>query len=50
VTEALARRVMVLPTGTGVGEDDICAIGELLRFAAAHAQAIRECLKAGSAA
>ena len=34
-TERLAERVMILPTGTAVGGDEIATICELIRFACA---------------
>lgn len=41
VTERLVRRVLVLPTGTAVGPQDIQRIGQLIRFAVAHGPVIR---------
>jgi len=37
VTERLARRVLVLPTGTGVSEEQVEMICGILRFAVSHA-------------
>lgn len=41
VTEHIADRVLVLPTGTGVTEDEVMGVAELIRFVASHADAIR---------
>jgi dTDP-4-amino-4,6-dideoxygalactose transaminase len=38
VTEELAERVLLLPNGTAVGEKEILAICEIIRFAAANAE------------
>ena len=35
-TEDLSRRVLALPTGTAVGDEQIKVIGELIRFIVAH--------------
>lgn len=40
-TERLVHRVLSLPTGTAVGAEEICVIGELIRFASEHAAEIR---------
>lgn len=40
-TERLARRVMSLPTGTAVGEEEIRGICEILRFAMERGEEIR---------
>ncbi len=40
VTDLVASRVMVLPTGTAVSHDQIRTICELIRFAIAHREAI----------
>jgi dTDP-4-amino-4,6-dideoxygalactose transaminase len=45
-TEALVKRVLVLPTGTGVGPQDISAIGQVIRFTVAHGAEVRERLSA----
>lgn len=44
VTEALCRRVMVLPTGTAVSAQDIACIGKLIRDALNNAAAVRAAL------
>jgi dTDP-4-amino-4,6-dideoxygalactose transaminase len=49
-TERLVRRVLCLPTGTAVGEDDVAAVCGLLRFARDHAAEIRLRLAAASEA
>jgi dTDP-4-amino-4,6-dideoxygalactose transaminase len=41
-TERLVHRVLSLPTGTAIGAEEICAIGELIRFATEHASEIRD--------
>jgi dTDP-4-amino-4,6-dideoxygalactose transaminase len=41
-TEKIAERIMVLPTGTTIGEQEIDAIGDILRTAIAHAAEIRQ--------
>jgi dTDP-4-amino-4,6-dideoxygalactose transaminase len=46
VTEQLSRKVLVLPTGTGVGPEDIETICHILRFAVANARAVRSSLAA----
>jgi dTDP-4-amino-4,6-dideoxygalactose transaminase len=43
-TEALTRRVMCLPTGSGVSSESISMICRLLRLAAAHHQELRRLL------
>ena len=40
-TEVLADEVLVLPTGTTVGPDEIEAICDLIRFSLEHAARIR---------
>lgn len=42
VTERVASRVMVLPTGTSVGPDEIATICGILRVAVGHGPEIRE--------
>lgn len=44
-TERLAERVLALPTGTGVSEDDASKICQCVRVAIAHAAEVRECLR-----
>jgi dTDP-4-amino-4,6-dideoxygalactose transaminase len=41
-TERLVQRVMLLPTGTAVGEVEIAAICEIIRFALEHAEELRK--------
>jgi dTDP-4-amino-4,6-dideoxygalactose transaminase len=41
-TERLVQRVLLLPTGTALGPDDIAAIGDVVRFAVTRAAEIRE--------
>lgn len=41
-TEALAKRVLCLPTGTGVHSENISQICRLIRFAVTHADSILE--------
>jgi dTDP-4-amino-4,6-dideoxygalactose transaminase len=41
-TEALAERILVLPTGTTVGGEDIELIGSILRAAIENADAIHQ--------
>jgi dTDP-4-amino-4,6-dideoxygalactose transaminase len=41
-TEALAERILILPTGTTVNEEDIELISDILRTAIANADAIRQ--------
>jgi hypothetical protein len=45
VTERLADRVLVLPTGTALGPDDLRQICDTLRFAVLHSKEISERLK-----
>jgi len=45
-TDAVARRVIVLPTGTGVSERDVELVGAIIRAATAEAAAIRQILRA----
>ena len=40
-TELLADEVLVLPTGTTVGPDEIEAICHLIRFSLEHAERLR---------
>jgi len=40
-TEQVAERVLVLPTGTTIGEQEIATICDILRAACAHADEIR---------
>jgi dTDP-4-amino-4,6-dideoxygalactose transaminase len=42
VTERTAKRVLVLPTGTTVGEPDVHEICSVIRTAVAHAEQVRE--------
>ena len=49
-TEALVRRVLVLPTGVSVSEADVSAVCALLRFLIGHAAEIRSRLQPGGAA
>ena len=44
-TERLVQRVLVLPTGTAVGPQEIGAICEIIRLAVAHGRAISERLQ-----
>jgi len=44
VTEALADRVLLLPTGTCIGHDQIESVGEILSFCIDHALEIRRLL------
>jgi dTDP-4-amino-4,6-dideoxygalactose transaminase len=41
-TEMLAERVLVLPTGTALSEEDVCAICEIVRTAIENATQVRE--------
>src|ERR1035441_7129481 len=41
-TERLARRVVVLPTGTAVGEADVSGICGVIRLVAAHGRELRK--------
>jgi dTDP-4-amino-4,6-dideoxygalactose transaminase len=41
-TEKLTKRIMILPTGTAVGEQEIEIIGDILRSAIANADEIRK--------
>ena len=45
-TEKVAERIMVLPTGTAIEEQDIEAICDILRTAIAHAADIRKLVTA----
>jgi dTDP-4-amino-4,6-dideoxygalactose transaminase len=49
-TEALVRRVLVLPTGVSVSEADVSAVCALLRFLIANAGEVRSRLQPGLAA
>jgi dTDP-4-amino-4,6-dideoxygalactose transaminase len=42
VTELLARRVLVLPTGTAVSPDEVSGVCEIVRLALAHGGEVRE--------
>lgn len=44
-TERILQRVMVLPTGTGIGPDEIATIGRILRLALEHPEDIEERLQ-----
>src|ERR671921_40561 len=44
-TERLSRRVLSLPTGTGITADQIAEICRIIRLAAAHGPEVREKLK-----
>ncbi|HUG93996.1 MAG TPA: DegT/DnrJ/EryC1/StrS family aminotransferase [Planctomycetaceae bacterium] len=44
VTEAVCRRVLVLPTGTSIGDEQIATVGEIVRAALAKAEEIRRVL------
>ncbi len=44
-TEALAARVLVLPTGTSITEDDIATICAIIRLVVAHADELRQLLQ-----
>jgi dTDP-4-amino-4,6-dideoxygalactose transaminase len=46
-TEAVAKRVLVLPTGTSVGTEETSAIGQIIRLAVTHGAEVRERLLAG---
>ena len=41
-TEELAKKVLSLPTGTGVSTEDITAICQIIRFTIEHSQEIRQ--------
>jgi len=41
-TERLARRIVVLPTGTAIGEEEISAICGVLRLLTARGQEVRK--------
>jgi dTDP-4-amino-4,6-dideoxygalactose transaminase len=45
VTETLCRKVMVLPTGPSVTEEDVARVCRLIGTALAQAPAVRRCLK-----
>ena len=42
VTEMLAEQVLVLPTGTAVGADEVSGVCEIIRLLVAHGVEIRE--------
>jgi dTDP-4-amino-4,6-dideoxygalactose transaminase len=42
VTETLAKRVLVLPTGTAIGPEQISGVCEILRLAITHGAEVRE--------
>ena len=44
-TEKLAARVMVLPTGTAVGPDEIGKVCEIIKLAIDQREAVRKKLK-----
>lgn len=46
-TEAVAKRVLVLPNGTSVGTDETAAIGQVIRLAVSHGAEVRERLSTG---
>ena len=46
-TEAVAKRVLVLPNGTSVGTDETAAIGQVMRLAVSHGAEVRERLSTG---
>jgi dTDP-4-amino-4,6-dideoxygalactose transaminase len=48
-TERLAERVLVLPTGTAVSEQDVATISDVLRAAVAQADSVRQALSCGTA-
>jgi hypothetical protein len=43
-TERLARRVVVLPTGTAIVEADVSAICGVIRLVAAHGRELRKAM------
>jgi dTDP-4-amino-4,6-dideoxygalactose transaminase len=47
-TERLVRRTLTLPTGTGVGPDDISRICQIIRWVIAHGAEVRERLEKAS--
>jgi dTDP-4-amino-4,6-dideoxygalactose transaminase len=49
-TERLAARVLVLPTGTAIGMDEVRAIGRIVRLAVGGAKKVRERLSASAQA
>jgi dTDP-4-amino-4,6-dideoxygalactose transaminase len=49
-TEAVAGRVVVLPTGTAVSTVEVGGVCALIRFAVAHGRAVAQRLSAGAAA
>jgi hypothetical protein len=46
VTDDLAGRTLVLPTGAAVGEEDIDAVTSIVRLALANADVVRGRLRA----
>ena len=44
-TEALCGRVLVMPTGTAVDEDDVARIGQIVRLAIDRADAVKDALE-----
>jgi hypothetical protein len=43
-TERLANRIVVLPSGTAIGEDEVSGICQVVRLATANGRALRESL------
>jgi len=43
-TEAVARRVLVLPTGTAIGPEEILGVCDIIRTALAQAAAVKKTL------
>lgn len=41
-TESLGKRVLVLPTGTALGEDEISKICQIIRFVVQHSHEVKE--------
>jgi len=37
-SDMIARRVLVLPTGTAIGQDEVAAIAQVIRIAVAHGE------------
>ena len=46
-TEALCQRVLLMPTGTAIGEKEIARMTEVITMATKHAGAVREALGGG---
>jgi dTDP-4-amino-4,6-dideoxygalactose transaminase len=46
VTDDVAARVVVLPTGTAVSEEDVALVAAVVRVAASHSAAVRDALHA----